>query len=495
MNFKKLCNVAMSAIALTLVSAQASAALVDENLAAGKVAYASTEQGTNTAASAFDGNAGTRWESSAAENQWIYVDLGTSVELDHVVLNWEGAYARHYQVCVAEELTDEMLANLTDDDETNNFSTGWEIVADKTCESYEQNQSLAEVAGKLGRYVAINCIERGTTWGFSLFEIEVYARALASAYVTIACDNTFGTSNDSYTFTLTAQNQDGSPMDTAEVVWNVTDSEGVPADYVIDENLAMTFAAKGTYTVTATVGGVTSNPVDVQVVTDSPNLSDTTLPGNENVTATAIETTDAGSSPMNAIDGNTGNEWYVPDVPGAGQVYDAWIVIDLGGKKKIDCIHILWEASASAEYTVSGSDDGTEWHEIVSHADPTAVVGVNRNDWFYDLDEECRYVRVYSTKAALSYGIKMHEISIYGTTSGTSGVSTAVEREGNIYADDNLLVLPGQMPQVFVYATNGLLVAEAEDVSRMDISGLAHGVYVVLATDAEGEVLTAKIAK
>lgn len=156
--------------ALLATAGISNAALIDQNLALNKPAYASS----GTASAAVDGNTGTRWESDHVDKQWIYVDLGTVYNLDHLRLLWEGAYTKHYQVCVAEELTSEMLANLNDEDATNNFATGWTVAADQTYDSFVSDQTVS-VKGFAGRYVAINCIERGTQWGNSIYELEVYA--------------------------------------------------------------------------------------------------------------------------------------------------------------------------------------------------------------------------------------------------------------------------------------------------------------------------------
>jgi len=48
------------------------------NIALNKTATASSVNGTNTAALAFDGNTGTRWESAYSDPQWIEVDLGSN---------------------------------------------------------------------------------------------------------------------------------------------------------------------------------------------------------------------------------------------------------------------------------------------------------------------------------------------------------------------------------------------------------------------------------
>src|SRR5687767_54960 len=51
-----------------------------------------------TPGEAFDGNPGTRWGSLFADPQWIRVDLGSAMTICQVVLQWEGAYGRAYQI-------------------------------------------------------------------------------------------------------------------------------------------------------------------------------------------------------------------------------------------------------------------------------------------------------------------------------------------------------------------------------------------------------------
>ena len=53
-------------------------------------------------AEAVDGNMGTRWASvQGVDPQWIQVDLGATTTISRVVLYWETAYARSYQIQVS----------------------------------------------------------------------------------------------------------------------------------------------------------------------------------------------------------------------------------------------------------------------------------------------------------------------------------------------------------------------------------------------------------
>src|SRR5689334_24998628 len=50
-------------------------------------------------AEAVDGNTGTRWASAQQiDPQWIYVDLGATTSINHVILRWEAAYGKSYQI-------------------------------------------------------------------------------------------------------------------------------------------------------------------------------------------------------------------------------------------------------------------------------------------------------------------------------------------------------------------------------------------------------------
>jgi chitinase len=126
------------------------------NLALNKPATASSvESGTSfTANLAVDGNTGTRWSSNASDPQWLRVDLGSTSTLSRVVLRWEAAYGKSYQIQTS-----------TDDvNWTNIYST---TTGDGGVDD------LTGLSGS-GRYVRMYGTVRGTQWGYSLWELEVY---------------------------------------------------------------------------------------------------------------------------------------------------------------------------------------------------------------------------------------------------------------------------------------------------------------------------------
>nr|WP_245733360.1 discoidin domain-containing protein [Lentzea jiangxiensis] len=140
------------------VASQAGAAACGTgNVALHRPATASsTENGGTPASAAVDGNAGTRWSSQFSDPQWLQVDLGSTQQLCRVSLSWEGAYGKAFQV----QVSDTAAANSWRDVYSTTTSTGG-------------TQSL-DVTGS-GRYVRVLGTQRATGWGYSLWELGVFA--------------------------------------------------------------------------------------------------------------------------------------------------------------------------------------------------------------------------------------------------------------------------------------------------------------------------------
>ncbi|WP_457031642.1 discoidin domain-containing protein [Kitasatospora sp. P5_F3] len=142
----------LSGAVLALPGATASAA--DSLISQGKtVTASSTENGGTGAALAVDGNNGTRWSSAATDQQWLQVDLGATATISKVVLNWEAAYGKSYQL------------------QTSADGTSWTTVY--TATNGTGGLETINVTGS-GRYVRMNGITRGTGYGYSLWEFQVF---------------------------------------------------------------------------------------------------------------------------------------------------------------------------------------------------------------------------------------------------------------------------------------------------------------------------------
>ncbi len=123
------------------------------NVALNRPASASSLEGALGAGNAVDGNGATRWSSAPTDNEWLSVDLGSTRTLGRVVLNWEAAAGRVFDIQVS----------------TN--GTQWTPVY----------RELRGAGGKQdiplytsGRYVRMQGYGRASGFGYSLFEFEVY---------------------------------------------------------------------------------------------------------------------------------------------------------------------------------------------------------------------------------------------------------------------------------------------------------------------------------
>jgi hypothetical protein len=131
----------------------AAAACAGDNLARNHPATASsTENGATPASAAVDGNTGTRWSSAFSDPQWLRVDLGGTVTVCQVVLNWEVAYARAFQIQLSAD------------------ATSWTTIYSTTTGT-GGTQTL-DVTGA-GRYLRVLGTARATPYGYSLWELSV----------------------------------------------------------------------------------------------------------------------------------------------------------------------------------------------------------------------------------------------------------------------------------------------------------------------------------
>jgi len=127
---------------------------VGTNVARGKPTTASSvENAAYPASNAVDGEASTRWSSAFADGQWITVDLGTTYDIFQVTLRWEDAYAATYAL------------QISNDNKT------WNTFRYASKSSNGVDDLGVSV---VGRYVRMFAFTRGTPWGVSLWEFEVY---------------------------------------------------------------------------------------------------------------------------------------------------------------------------------------------------------------------------------------------------------------------------------------------------------------------------------
>jgi hypothetical protein len=125
------------------------------NVALNQPATASSEQSASYPPSnAVDGNLSTRWSSAFSDPQWLEVDLGSVQSICQVVLHWETAYGKAFQI------------------QTSSDNATWATIFSTTTGT-GGTQTL-NVSGS-GRYIRMYGTVRGTGYGYSLWEFQVFA--------------------------------------------------------------------------------------------------------------------------------------------------------------------------------------------------------------------------------------------------------------------------------------------------------------------------------
>lgn len=129
------------------------------NVALGKPTTASSYQAVGNgapypASNATDGNSATRWATDRSDPQWIEVDLGQVTDIHHVQLVWEAAYGKAYQLQVSND-----NANWTSIYSTTSSDGGVDDIG----------------VNASGRYVRMYGTQRATAYGYSLYELGIYA--------------------------------------------------------------------------------------------------------------------------------------------------------------------------------------------------------------------------------------------------------------------------------------------------------------------------------
>jgi len=133
---------------------------VAPNLAEGKnVVASSTRAADVSAGNSVDGSLTTRWGSNYSDQQSIYVDLGASQTIAKVVLHWEAAYGKEYQIQVSDNAAD------------------WTTVYSTANGDGDIDEIAFEPVN--ARYVKMNGLKRGSTYGYSLWEFKVYGAEAA----------------------------------------------------------------------------------------------------------------------------------------------------------------------------------------------------------------------------------------------------------------------------------------------------------------------------
>ncbi|MBI5928802.1 MAG: discoidin domain-containing protein [Chloroflexi bacterium] len=125
------------------------------NVALGKTAISSSDESSSyVPANATDGVETTRWSSTYEDNQWFIVDLDGVFTINQILLRWEAAFGKNYEIQAWDGST-------------------WQTVFTEPNSDGQIDEAIFETPIQ-AQFIRLNAIQRGTQWGFSLWEFEVY---------------------------------------------------------------------------------------------------------------------------------------------------------------------------------------------------------------------------------------------------------------------------------------------------------------------------------
>ncbi len=430
-----------------------------DNIAKGKTAISSANEGDNVAAKyAVDGNDGTRWSSNFDDNAWIYVDLAGTYSVNKVILNWEGAYGKDYDI------------------QTSIDGNNWQTVKSVTGEN--GGEDIIEFNAVNARYVRMQGKVRGTGYGYSLWEMEVYAGS--------------GSANDSGNTNDNTGNTDGTVSSDVNVALNKTayqsgsESDGTLAKNAVDGNKSSRWSSNfaddawmyvdlgSTYSVNKVVltwEGAYGKDYDIQTSTDGSNwttvnsirgedggedvitfnavnaryvrmqgvtralpygyslwemevytVGTTTDDNTDNNTsggtnsgnvASGVEVAQGkvaysssneadGMNASKTVDGDSSSRW------ASSWSDNEWMYVDLGATYSINEVYIKWEGAYGKAYDIQVSNDGTNW---------TTVKSLTNQDGGEDTitfnATSARYVKMQGVERATGYGYSIWDFKVF----------------------------------------------------------------------------------
>ena len=311
-----------------------------------------------------------------------------------MVLYWEAAFGRIYDIQVADDtLQTRRLAY--------HEPAGNGNVDDVTL-----------LPGTAGRYVWMQGIRRGSPYGYSLYELEVYGMlhqnpALTSVIVT----PNFSTVATGKPVAFTAAGFDQFGNNSA-----ITPTWTTTGGTINNATGAFSAATASGYTITATAGAV-SGTASITVTGGTTPPASPNLALNKPARASSIE--NGRTLAAYAVDGNaTTTRWSSSTAGTTAQADAQWLRVDLGATYTVNRVKLTWENAYGKDYVVQISADTVNWTPLKTVTGNTALV----NDWT-GLAGTGRYIRINGTARGTCWGYSIYELEAYGA--GGSGGNQA----------------------------------------------------------------------
>ena len=428
----------------------------DEDIAANKNAFSSTIKDLNLPTHAIDNKANTSWISSAAGNQWIYVELKGIYKISSMQVDWGNNYAPNYEIQISDD------------------AQMWQTV--KTIiDGQGGNENISDLGNQEARYVRLK-LNGSSGSSYQIIQWSVYGELVEAENLENIALNKTATTSSVYNNVYTANRAiDGSfenngGNDQSRWVSNRnSNDEYIQIDLEANYDLTgvkLYWEGNGAkkYQILVSEDGKTWQKVYLEE-NGQPGIAN--IPFNETVTARyvkmlgiecaskygyslwefevygklhqepvvpevniALNKTSKASSEF--TDPNDGNKTYQSllafDGKGTNETVDGkqsrwvslrtkddptatsqWIYVDLEADYDISKVVLNWEGNGAKEYKVQISNDGQNWTDISHITD-----GKGGIDELTYKNTTGRYVRMLGIEPGGIYGYSLWEFEVYG---------------------------------------------------------------------------------
>ena len=428
----------------------------DEDIAANKNAFSSTIKDLNLPTHAIDNKANTSWISSAAGDQWIYVELKGIYKISSMQVDWGNNYAPNYEIQISDD------------------AQMWQTV--KTIiDGQGGNENISDLGNQEARYVRLK-LNGSSGSSYQIIQWSVYGELVEAENLENIALNKTATASSVYNNVYTANRAiDGSfenngGNDQSRWVSNRnSNDEYIQIDLEANYDLTgvkLYWEGNGAkkYQILVSEDGKTWQKVFLEE-NGQPGIAN--IPFNETVTARyvkmlgiecaskygyslwefevygklhqepvvpevniALNKTSKASSEF--TDPNDGNKTYQSllafDGKGTNETVDGkqsrwvslrtkddptatsqWIYVDLEADYDISKVVLNWEGNGAKEYKVQISNDGQNWTDISHITD-----GKGGIDELTYKNTTGRYVRMLGIEPGGIYGYSLWEFEVYG---------------------------------------------------------------------------------
>ena len=428
----------------------------DEDIAANKNAFSSTIKDLNLPTHAIDNKANTSWISSAAGDQWIYVELKGIYKISSMQVDWGNNYAPNYEIQISDDaqmwqtvktIIDGQGGNENISDLGNqearyvrlklNGSSGssyqiiqWSVYGELVEAENLENIALNKTATASSVYNNVYTANRAIDGSFENNGGNDQSRWVSNRnsndeYIQIDLEANYDltgvklywegngakkyqilVSEDGKTWQKVYLEENGQPG-----IANIPFNETVTARYV--KMLGIECASKYGYSLWEfeVYGKLHQEPVvpevNIALNKTSKASSEFTDPNDGNKTYQSLLAFD-GKGTNETVDGKQ-SRWVSLRIKDDPTATSQWIYVDLEADYDISKVVLNWEGNGAKEYKVQISNDGQNWTDISHITD-----GKGGIDELTYKNTTGRYVRMLGIEPGGIYGYSLWEFEVYG---------------------------------------------------------------------------------